>query len=206
MATKTFKCGCGELKFTLHGSPWLDANCHCHSCVASSRFIHENHGKEKNGTIAIESNGGSVFSMYRLAKVDFPDDVDPRENLGCVKVGDKGKMLRYYTKCCGTQVFTVTEMGTDPGFNRNAIYEGNLDDETKYIPTKTPINIMTKYAFGPKEDIPDPKAEKASMGMIAKFLPKIISSSMGFGKGKNKFRARKEDLERAEVVPITWEE
>lgn len=201
---KAFKCGCGQFKATLAGPPVANMTCHCHSCVGSARFIDENHGKDGKGISNIDDTKGAAFAFYKLGQVDFGGNKDPRESLGVVKVGDKGEFLRYYAKCCGTPTFMTSAKCTSLGLNRNALFN---DDEgkMKYTPATTPLNIMTKYCFGSKDDIPDPKVDMINLSAAITLFPFMISTSLGFGAGKNKFAKRDEDLDRAEVVPITWE-
>lgn len=182
----------------------MDLNCHCHSCVGSARFITDNHGKDGKATSNIDDTAGAAFTFYKLGQVDFGDNKDPRESLGCVKVGDKGEFLRYYAKCCGTPTFMTTVKCSSLGLNRNAIFN-DAGGGSKYTPSTTPLNIMVKHCFGSKNDIPDPKADIISFGAAMTFIPFMLSTTLGFGAGKNKFVKRDEDLVRAEIVPITWE-
>jgi len=67
---------------------------------------------------------------------------------------------------------------------------------------------MLTYSFldiNEKKDIPNPKCDIVNLGCVLKLLPNVIYSALGFGRGTNVFQERREDLEAAEIVPITWE-
>ena len=201
---KVFRCGCGNFKFSLSGTPVSNLNCHGHSCAAAARYIDENPGSAGKGISNIDGSAGVALACYKLVNAEFPEGKDPRVGMGSVKVGDSGKMLRYFSTCCGTPVLVSEAKFSVLMVNRNALY---VDDEckTKYIPDKPALNIMTKYCFGEKANIASPKSDIISFGALLSFIPLMISSAIGFGYGPNKFPARNEDVDRAEVCPITWE-
>lgn len=193
----TWKCGCGKLRLKLSGEPWATPNCHCHSCVASSRFIDEKHSDMKDHTTAIVDGGVAIVFF-------MPDQVVPSTELspelfGCVKVGPKGKANRLYAKCCGTQVGAV-----HPAFwalNRNAVY--NEDGVTKYAPAEAPLNVMTRFAFDPKK-VPDPSVSISTAGDIFKFAG-VMLNPFGPCVDKEVLKKVAADTQTAEEVPITWE-
>ena len=47
MTMMYWRCGCGKVELEISGEPWSVGNCHCHSCVASSRFLDEKYQGEK---------------------------------------------------------------------------------------------------------------------------------------------------------------
>merc|ERR1719183_235801 len=86
-----WRCGCGKVKLEISGEPWSVGNCHCHSCVASSRFLDEKYQGEKNHTSAIASGGSSgAFFNPNDVKI-LTEDLPP---MGCLKVGKDGKAVR----------------------------------------------------------------------------------------------------------------
>mmetsp|Transcript_14603 Transcript_14603/g.29987 ORF Transcript_14603/g.29987 Transcript_14603/m.29987 type:complete len:202 (-) Transcript_14603:126-731(-) len=200
--TRTLKCGCGAFQAKIKGDSVASFNCHCHSCVAASRFIDERHGDILNNghTSALDYTGGCAVSVHWISNVDFIGDSDPLDRLGYVKVGEKGTIPRYYTKCCGTQIITLVQGYLHCGLNRNAVYE---EDGEKYAPAVAPVNIMAKSAFNPAV-VPNPKSDFAPLGLIFKFIPLFTLGSLGIGKSKVKFNTSPE-MSKAEVVPITWE-
>lgn len=185
----------------LTGEPIVVPNCHCHSCVAASKFIDEKHGDHKDHISGIDQ-GGSAGAMFKPNQVEAITELSP-ELFGCVKVGPKGKSVRKYVKCCGTQ-FGVAHPAFW-GLNRNAMFENN-DDEgttTKYVPAQAPVNGMKKYAFDP-DSVPEPSVNMAKAGDMFKFMGLMLNP---FGQRINKdvLATVTLDDDVAEEVPITWE-
>merc|ERR1719183_682681 len=192
-----WRCGCGKVELEISGEPWSVGNCHCHSCVASSRFLDEKYQGEKNHTSAIASGGSSgAFFNPNDVKI-LTEELPP---MGCLKVGKDGKAVRKYCKCCGTQFGTVM-----PGFwglNRNALYTDEEGKE-KWIPKKQITNSMMRFSFNP-EEVPEPSYSIGPMKTIFGLIVAVINP---FGQRTDKEVMKKFDVEASEVeeVPITWE-
>ena len=107
-------------------------------------------------------------------------------------------MARPYCISCGTMVFNVF-LKNWVAANRNAITKS---DGSPFVPEGTVKNINCKYAFDP-DTTPEPKHGTVPLGMLMRFMPII----MGFGcDGSNASEALlPEDMDKVEVVPITWE-
>ena len=193
--TLTFKCACGGVQAKLQGEPFAIFNCHCHSCVASARFIDAKHTDDKKGTSGIRDKG-SGMALYKPNKVEFTTPITADTFAAC-KVGDKGKNGRSYTKCCHTQaIFCISKF---IAFNSNCLFN---DDGSLYQPEKPIQNTMKDFAFEPSE-VPEPKSNM--IPPMSLLLPMMGTMMNPFGpkvKDKNLFA----NLETAEVVPITWED
>jgi hypothetical protein len=63
-----WRCGCGKVQLELSAEPWSVGNCHCHSCVASSRFLDEKYKDQENYASSI-ADGGSAGAFF------MPNDV-----------------------------------------------------------------------------------------------------------------------------------
>ena len=85
-----WRCGCGKVQIEISGEPWSVGNCHCHSCVASSRFIDEKHNLE-NHVSGIASGGSAGAFFYPNDVKILTEDIPP---FGCVKVGKDGRAVR----------------------------------------------------------------------------------------------------------------
>lgn len=183
-------------------------NCHCHSCTSASRFITENHPEGTTQLSDITNNTGSAMSVYNLKDTIFVEG-SPQDNFGYVKVGEKGKAVRSYTKCCGTQAFTsgMPVPISYRHFNRNCIYN---EDGTKYIPDDPVPNIMLSYAFVDPSVISaeTPKYNYIPLSLLGLLVPDMIKTMLGLsdmGKMANEpaMFFKPEDVD--EIVPITWE-
>jgi hypothetical protein len=199
-------CKCGEFQIKLQGEPYIVFNCHCHSCTASARYVDVKGG----GTSAIadpSTNSGAAKAFYWLSDVDVVDDV----KLSFIKVGEKGRIVRSYTKCCNTMLNTASGKKFPAGFrpfNRNCIQNA---DGTQYNPPNV-LNGMAKNAFDPAT-VPAPKVAGLPLcgtkASLCKFVTGICYMKCGCcpsGIGKNTGEAFwKDPREVTEMVPITWE-
>ena len=143
-------------------------------------------------------NGAAAGGFFR------PDALlavsDGELNLGCLRVGPKGKSVRKYAKCCGTQVGVVEKAFIALGLN--SLYT-NKECTDKYIPREPVVNVMKKYAFDP-EKVPEPSHSVAPLLGILKFLAVLINPFGPSTKQEilDKFAVNHTE---AEEVPITWE-
>lgn len=107
----TWKRKCGKFQVDISAEPVAFSNCHCHCCVAVMKYVEEKH---PGGTSA-DVDGGVGKALFNLSSIKFvkvdgvdgepslDGDSDPlSDKVGYVKVGEKGKIVRTYTKCCGT--------------------------------------------------------------------------------------------------------
>lgn len=213
-----WKCKCGEFQIKLKKEPIKCVNCHCHSCIAAARHIDEKrNGQGKNGTSSIdETTLGCAIAWVELKDTEFVDE-NPSDKLDYCKVGEEGKVVRSYTKCCGSQVHCgcgKSHPVTFHMYNRNGIYNVNEDGDgvTKYEPKGyTPPNIMSKFAFtndDPSIIIPKPKYQYAPLSFPFYMLPSAIKAKFGMGLGSLSDDAMKaiykDHEEVTEIVPITW--
>ena len=180
-------------------------SCHCHSCVASARFIDD---KQLGGTSIIKDHGVHQV-VYMANDIEFSSpnlsDTTSMDLVGFVKVGPLGKVLRVYTKCCGTAIGHL-----EPKFaflNANCIFEA---DGSKWLAPNVIPNIMASHAFD-KEVIPEPKYGMAPFSLIVQFLPVFGALLNPFA---TKFPTSHDALfcdkklmpeDKVEVVPVTWE-
>ena len=149
MVQLIFKCKCGAVQADLKGKP-KSMNCHCHSCVASAKFLESK--PDFDGYSVLTDKGGFAFIFAKGKDVNFTSDIQSEEamknidyvKVGDVKVGQKGKFARTYCKSCGT---VIGGIALHMAFlNRNAVFN---QDGTPYIPAKPVINMMKKHAFDP---------------------------------------------------------
>ena len=197
MARLYWKCGCGKLQLELDADPFNVSACHCHSCVASSKYLDDKYKDEPNYSSGI-TNGAAAGAFF------MPDALKTAPGgeliIGCLKVGPKGKSIRKYAKCCGTQLGVVEKAFIVLGLN--SLYT-NQECTDKYVPREPVVNILKKYAFDP-EKVPEPSYSIAPLGRTLKFLSVLITP---FGPSTEKEILDKflVDPAEAEEVPITWE-
>ena len=187
----TFKCACGQTEAKLIGKPFLSGVCWCHSCVASSRFINEMEG---NGTSGIVDSGGTGILMYKPSQVDF--NKKPEAGFGGVKVGEKGKAFRCYSKCCNSQLFSLSNKFF--ALNPNCVYN---EDGTKFEVSPPPLNWNKKYSFDPSA-VPEPVCD--TVPPFTKILPLIRVMINPIGPKVKDLELFPDDS-TALIVPITWE-
>lgn len=192
-----WKCGCGKLQLELGADPFSVCSCHCHSCVASSKYLDNKYKGKPNYSSGIVNGAaaGGFFTPDALLAVS-----DGELNLGCLRVGPKGKSVRKYAKCCGTQLGVVEKAFIALGLN--SLYT-NKECTDKYIPREPVVNVMKKYAFDP-EKVPEPSYSVAPLLGILKFLAVLINPFGPSTKQEilDKFAVNHTE---AEEVPITWE-
>ena len=206
--TRISKCKCGKCQIRLSGEPLGNWNCHCHSCTAASRFITEKHPEGTTQLSDITNNTGSAMSVYNLKDTIFVDGSPQDDNFGYIKVGENGKVVRSYTKCCGTQAFTsgMPIPLSYRHFNRNCIYN---EDGTKYIPKDPVPNLMLSYAFvDPSVVSETPKYNYIPLSLLGVVVPNMIKTMLGLadmGKMADEpsMFFKSEDVD--EIVPINWE-
>lgn len=180
----------------------MNINCHCHSCVASARHVD---AKGSDNTSALNETGGVGKSFYYLDQVEVPKgDLDGK--LEFCKVGESGKIIRSYTKCCGTLLNTAGGAEFPAGFrpfNRSCIKNS---DGTRYSPRDV-LNVHAKSAFEPK-DVPEPKAATAAPKIYAGFIGGALCMKTGIATGVGQLMGDeaffKAPSSVTEVVPITW--
>jgi len=194
----TLKCKCGAIECKFDKPPRLIFNCHCHSCVAAKKAIE---GKEGFKGISADVQGGVGCAVFRSNNVQIVKASS--DGVGFVKIGDKGPMARSYCTECKTMVFNVF-LPNWAAANRNCLTNS---DGSAYAPeaaegAKSILNINCKHAFDPSA-CPEPKHDAVPFGILRKFLPIIFGL---FCDGSNKGEAfLPEDMDKVEVVPITWE-
>lgn len=198
MTTLYWKCGCGKVQLELSAEPWSVANCHCHSCVASSMFLDEKYKGEEKHTSAIAKEGGAAVTFFMPNDVTVLTEEDL--HLGCLKVGPKGKPARKYVKCCGTQ-FGVA-MKAFWALNRNALYR-DREGTQHYVPDQPVGNSMKRFAFD-QAKVPEPSASIAPLGEIFTFACVVINP-FGQSTKKETMELFEVDASTADEVPITWE-
>lgn len=138
------------------------------------------------------------------------DQKGVHDNLGYVKVGENGKSIRSYTKCCGTQAFST---GKDMPlsvrhFNRNCIYN---EDGTKWIPKDDVPNILLAYAFVDPASISADESTKykyAPWSVWRVLIPNMMQTMLGMTDAGSmvdepSMWVKSEDVD--EIVPITWD-
>lgn len=205
METKTLicRCACGKFQAKLTGLPQGSAVCHCHSCVAAGKFIDD---KFHGTNTSVLKNGGAFVVTFPASRINFitPDLSNvaaQNDMLGFVKIGEKGSPFRAYTKCCGTQIFTLVErnLSTYCGFNGNCIYEE--DGVTPFRIGEEPVNIMAKFAFDPKA-VPDPKVNYVTLQVAFNIVKNILNPFAEKFKDEAIFANENSTVD---TVPITWE-
>ena len=163
----------------------MEMNCHCKDCVSVMRFIDEKH---PGGTSACV-DGGVGKALFYLTDIEFCDEGDPSDKFGYVKLGQDGKNVRNYTKCCGTMMNSAGGAGFPANFRpftRNCIVKA--DDGTPYDETKKgaadaekPLNTMASKSFDPAA-VPEPKHDIAPIGKLSYFIIGALKKMLGFGK------------------------
>ncbi|KAL3907149.1 MAG: hypothetical protein SGILL_008989, partial [Bacillariaceae sp.] len=197
--TLYWKCGCGKLQLKIHGEPWSTAVCHCHSCVATCRFIDEKYADVKDHVSGL-LEGGSFGGFFKPNQITLlSEDLDDFPELGITKVGPKGKAVRKYVKCCGTRVGAVAK----PFWclNGNCLYEDAAHTK-KYAPSRSILHCQKNNSFDP-EKVPPQAYGLAPISEILYLLGVLINP---FGPSTDPSTLEKFDVdaETADVVPITW--
>jgi hypothetical protein len=210
MVERTWKCQCGKFQAKLKGEPLFVVNCHCRSCVSCMRHIDAKGDGRNTSAEAANGNGGVAKAFYDMKDVEFTSD-NPAEQLAFVKLGDEGKNVRSYTRCCGTQLQTAGGRSFPAAFrpfNRNCITNA---DGSKYDPDPGRVlNVFKAKAFDPGK-VPKPNGGLAAAPILAGFAAKILGYRL-FGLGADSaLEPEKEQVFRVhgsqvtEIVPITWE-
>lgn len=195
-----FKCKCGAVQAEIKGKLYAESNCHCHSCVASAKFVESK--RDFNGYSALSnSNGGFAYVLVKGKDINFISDIiseEAHKKIDYVKVGKRGKLVRSYCKSC------LTVLGAfEKNFaflNRNCLFDQGVDP---YKPSAPVINIMKKHAFEP-DKVPEPAAATFPLSGILPLLP-IMWGFGGRVASKDSSIYAGKDLSKVEVVPITWE-
>eukprot|EP00579_Thalassiosira_antarctica_P020646 CAMPEP_0201966064 /NCGR_PEP_ID=MMETSP0904-20121228/11177_1 /ASSEMBLY_ACC=CAM_ASM_000553 /TAXON_ID=420261 /ORGANISM="Thalassiosira antarctica, Strain CCMP982" /LENGTH=142 /DNA_ID=CAMNT_0048513251 /DNA_START=65 /DNA_END=493 /DNA_ORIENTATION=+ len=120
--------------------------------------------------------------------------------LGCLKVCPKGKAMRTYINCCGTQFGTVLKAFW--GLNLNALYEDKEGAE-KCIAEQPLHNAMKKFAFDP-DQVTEPSSSIAPLGTILQLVG-VMTNLLGQSTNKEISEKLEVDPSTVEEVPITWE-
>ena len=184
MVERMWKCRCGKFQMKLTGEPIFVANCHCRSCVACMRHIDAKGGGRNTSAEAANSNGGVAKAFYYTKDVEFSDD-NPAEQIQFLKLGETGKNVRSYTRCCGTQLNTAGGRSFPAGFrpfNRNCITNA---DGSRYNPDPAGVlNLFKAKAFEP-EKVPKPNGGLAIVPFLAGFVARILGYKL-FGLGVRK--------------------
>jgi hypothetical protein len=155
------------------------------------RFIDEKHGGKGRSAIVGHGTANSVFAASAL---EFPKDIAGK--LSFVKVGDKGKVIRSYTNCCGTQCSNCI-FPRMCVMIRTGIYEA--DGTTPFAPEV--FNGNAKYAFDPSI-VPEPKMDTVPYSFMFSFVKAIVNPFAAKFQQTELFP----DVSTVEAVPITWEE
>eukprot|EP00658_Telonema_sp_P-2_P032550 TRINITY_DN24073_c0_g1_i3.p2 TRINITY_DN24073_c0_g1~~TRINITY_DN24073_c0_g1_i3.p2 ORF type:complete len:151 (+),score=29.97 TRINITY_DN24073_c0_g1_i3:170-622(+) len=132
------------------------------------------------------------------------------EQLGTVKVGEKGTNVRSYTRCCNTLLFTAGGKSFPGAFrpmNRNCI-RNNDSDDSPFVPVGDVPNVQAASAFVP-EEVPEPRHSSLPCGLLCGFIGGICRAKCCCDRSGvlADDPAIQSDPESAdvEVVPITWE-
>lgn len=191
-----WECGCGQAQLKLTTEPWNYSCCHCHSCVASTRFIDEKFKDTENHVTGLSAAG----AFFLPNQVELLTPMESFPSLGCVKVGPNGKAVRLYLQCCGTQLGVVHKAFW--ALNANCLYADEQGTQP-YAPKEPKHHMMKKFAFDP-EQVPEPNHSTAPLGVILKFVG-ILVNPFGPTTGKDLLEKFSVDPSSAEEVPITWE-
>jgi hypothetical protein len=159
---------------------------------------------------APNGNGGVAKAFYNMKDVEFSGE-NPAGQLEFLKLGDAGKNVRSYTRCCGTQLQTAGGRSFPAAFrpfNRNCITNA---DGSKYNPDPDRVpNLFKAKAFDPGK-VPKPNGGLAVVPFLAGFVGNILGYRF-FGLGADPaMEPEKEQVFRVhgsqvtETVPITWE-
>eukprot|EP00656_Telonema_subtile_P052887 TRINITY_DN7488_c0_g1_i1.p1 TRINITY_DN7488_c0_g1~~TRINITY_DN7488_c0_g1_i1.p1 ORF type:complete len:226 (+),score=14.71 TRINITY_DN7488_c0_g1_i1:283-960(+) len=208
-ATRTWQCKCEKMKITLTGEPLTFFDCHCHGCVSAMRHVD---AKESPGTSASSSSGGVCKALFYFEQMQFDPSLlengELEKQLHHVKVGDKGVVVRSYTRCCNTLMFTAGGKGFPGNFrplNRNCIRNG---DGSAYVPPGVVHSVQASSAFEP-DLVPEPKSGIMPCGIGCSFLGGICKSKCCCAGGGqiSDHPALSPDSKASdiEVVEITWE-
>lgn len=195
----TLKCKCGAFEATFDAPPRLTFNCHCHSCVAAIAAIESKEGFE--GTTCKSDtgeHGGVAIAIYKSNNVTVK--TADAEKISFVKVGAEGKISRPYCTSCGTVLFNVFQPNWVAA-NRNAMT--NTADGSAFEPAGKVTNVNAKAAYDSSK-VPDPKHGSVPVGTLLKFIP-LIAGVFCDGSNKKEKALIPEDMDKVEVVPITWE-
>eukprot|EP01082_Thalassiosira_pseudonana_P014024 g11788.t1 g11788 contig6:592701-593303(+) len=199
--TLTFKCKCGAVEAKIQGAPIGMTNCHCHSCVASAKFVDAKGDGTSQLLEAKEGEDqGAAIALFKGNIVDFVTDLKTdgaKSKIGFCKVGEKAKFARSFCTGCNTMLGSFLPKGCI--VNRNLLTN---EDGTPFQPENKIVHIMKKYAFEP-EKVPEPSSNMVPIGMVfTTFIPLIAWGGKKVLENKALYC---EDLATAEVVPITWE-
>ena len=170
----------------------MAVNCHCKDCVTVMKYVDEHHPSGKSANVS----GGVGKAMFYLKDIDFGDisdghdgtsKKDPSDKFGYVKLGQDGKNVRCYTKCCGTMMMTASGTVFPANFrpfNRNCIFTADgtpFDDKAESIVGGEPYNMNVKSASDPN-NVPEPKHDTVPFGILKSFITCAFKKSIGMGK------------------------
>ena len=192
----SWSCKCGEIQAKLSGEPLVNLACHCHSCVATARFIEEK--TNQSDLSSLKPNGGVNASLWAVSQIDFTNDLSDSSGVSkipFVRVGEKGIAVRCYTKCCGTQMANCV-LGGVISFNRSGLKN---EDGSPFQPEEI-LNLNKKHAFDPSA-VPESSHETVPLSVHFKVL---FTAMNPFSKrvADKAFFPEADDIL---VVPITWE-
>lgn len=195
-----FKCKCGTAQAEIKGKLYAESNCHCHSCVASAKFVESKPNFDGYSALS-NGNGGFAYVLVKGKDINFTSDIvseEAHKNIDYVKVGEKGKLARSYCKRCHT-VLGIFEKNF-AFLNRNCLFDHSGDP---FKPSAPVINIMKKHAFDP-DSVPEPAAATFPFFGALSLMP-IMWGFGGKVAPKDSAIYAGKDLSKVEVVPITWE-
>ena len=198
-STLYWKCGCGKLKLKIDGEPFFNAACHCHSCVASSRFLDEKYSSKKDH-VSASVEDGSFGGFFKPDQIEVLAENLP--DLGILKVGPKGKAVRKYVECCGTLVGAVEK----PFWclNGSCLYQ-DAECSKNYEPSSSRpiVHCQKSNSFDPSK-VPAEAYRLAPFSSIM-YLLWVLINPLGPSTDPDTLEKFAVDAEKADVVPITWE-
>ncbi|KQU74722.1 hypothetical protein ASC75_20335 [Aminobacter sp. DSM 101952] len=95
---RSASCRCGRVGFEASGVPIVTAACHCSSCQKAGKIFEDLPG----GTPVLESDGGTVFALYRKDRVRC---VRGAELLREHRLSPAAPTRRVVAACCNAPMF-----------------------------------------------------------------------------------------------------
>lgn len=158
----TLRCRCGQLRGRVDASssgrrrPGLHVVCYCDDCRAYVRAL-------KRPEL-LDRFGGSAIWQTTPARITLDTG---REQLACLKLGDKG-MLRFHSACCATPIGNALGAGWPfVGLLRACL---EVDDASAQRLFGAPTHVHGRLALGDVSAFAEPRASLRTIARTVGFL------------------------------------
>jgi len=203
LPTALWECGCGAVKFKMHGKPLAEYNCCCQSCIACSDAIMAKGGGGVSWHAPASESPGLAIQLWPSHKVEPEDPDGLSSKVAYIKVQQRGTMIRWYCKHCNTPIGNLGGPG-NAGLNFNCVKN---PDGSRYERDPKLLNIMYIYSKNP-EEVPEPRQEDVRtprfICMVAKNIIRNKRCCLCLKRAHPAFLPVPSQV--AEWIPKTWED